>query len=247
MGARLTEVIKGTLALPDPNAQIVIGSALDGGDVIGLAHLQGVRQLVQRDSLEFDRELKLAEIMVADPNRFFEEPAATILGESDQLASFAVAVTAAERKTELLKDFGEFVGTLLMPRSFFDQTQMIADELYTNGSKNTHANVRDGHIEFFAQADSQRLVIGCRDSFGELNISEVIRRIWSCYEMGVANLIRFGTSGAGIGSFMVFEACASYCVGVKKGVATVVCVTLPLRLNQRKAVGLPKNLHLIEQ
>jgi hypothetical protein len=100
-------------------------------------------------------------------------------------------------------------------------------------------------IELFAQADAKRLIIGCRDSFGEYDGRMVAERIKSCFDNGVANSIRHGTTGAGIGSYMIFDSCISYYGGSEKGVRTVVCVALPLGIGNRVRTTLPKNIHLL--
>ena len=76
-------------------------------------------------------------------------------------------------------------------------------------------------------------------------MTDVLERIRKCMELGVANAIRQGEGGAGIGSYMVFDACLSYYAGVTPGKESVVCVTMPLGLNRRTMAGLPKNIHLI--
>ena len=130
---------------------------------------------------------------------------------------------------------------------------MIADELYTNGAKlgfdparlsKGAKLVRPGLVEFFARTDGLRLVLGVRDSYGTLRFEQVLSRISRCFEDGMAGSIKQGEGGAGIGSFMVFNACISYYAGVERGKRTVVCVSLPVGISRREGNALPKNIHL---
>jgi hypothetical protein len=223
-------------------------------DLIRVAHGTKIRHLVQKTNPHFDTECVTAEAMILHPQRFLADPLNTIFGTRSERAEFALTLQVTSKKSSVLTQFGDFVANLPRSRTIWDQSLLVADELFTNSAKNGwDPSVKpfatppqfQGSIDFFAQADTKRLVIGCRDSFGTLDVWSVIARIANCYEKGLADSIQRGSAGAGIGSFMVFESCLSYYLAVEKNCQTVVCVALPLGYSRRAGAGLAKNIHLL--
>ncbi|MEK7355834.1 MAG: hypothetical protein AAB250_05265, partial [Bdellovibrionota bacterium] len=158
-----------------------------------------------------------------------------------------------ERKSNTIDQFDAYLKALSGVRPIRDEAMMIADELYTNGAKigfdpsrlsKGAVLVRPGIVEFFARSDGMRLVLGVRDSYGLLKFEQVLSRIAKCFEEGMAGSIKQGEGGAGIGSFMVFNACISYYAGVERGKRSVVCVSLPVGIGRREGNAIPKNIHL---
>jgi hypothetical protein len=245
-----------TASLPTPAESpgvVAITSGLASDQVIRTVHETGLCHLVQKDGLAFDSEVRTSQEMLADKKAFLDDPLKVIFGGTGQ-SNFSMTFDAGEKKTALLTAFGDYVAGIQGSRTIWDQALLIADELYTNGSKNAwpagsklfHGPpVHSGTLDFFAQIDGQRLVFGCRDTFGNLDVRAVVARIWTCFDNGVAGSIRHGVGGAGIGSYMVFDSCISYYAAVDANARTVVCVSLPLGLSRRAASGLPKNIHLI--
>jgi hypothetical protein len=247
-----------TLGKPSTASSIAVASKeqIDPRDVIRLTHSMGFNHLVQKNGPEYDRELAVAEAMLNQRSSFFENPLQLILGAEikDMSRSFYAKALMSDKKANVLSPFEEFILNLKGTKSIRDEVRTVADELFTNGSKNAWIEsgkrtvveeMKPGTIEFFAAADESRLVFGCRDSYGKLDVSRVLSRIWSCFENGVAQSINNGTGGAGIGSYMVFTTCIGYYAGVDPGIRTVVCVSFPLGLSARELSNLPKNIHLI--
>lgn len=256
--ARRIDIASG---IPDTSADVAgaigIASGLAPQDVINVIHDTKLCHLVQSNGPRFDAECAAAERMLRDPAGFLRHPIEVILGPQpfDQRRRFGQVFDAAEKKGRLLAPFADFVAALEGGRTIWDSSLMIADELYTNASKNAWREGSElfqgptsstGSIEFFAAADKEILLIGCRDSFGRLAPRDVISRIKTCYDDGVAQSIRFGPGGAGIGSYMVFDACVSYYAGTEEGSASVVCVALPLGISRRAIAAQPKNVHLVQ-
>lgn len=237
---------------------ILATAAIPPAEVIRLVHESGVRHVVQKDSPSFDAEIAVARLMFERPHEFFDDPATAVLGlppDDDAAPSSFLKIesSASEKKTAMLERFENFLAEVPGTRTIRESAVLIADELYTNGSKNCwspfgglgEGPAREGRITFFARSDGRRLVIGCLDTYGELVLPEVLARIRSCYERGVAESINQGGGGAGIGSFMVFDHCISYYAGVEPGERTVVCAALPLGLSRRELEKLTKNIHLL--
>jgi hypothetical protein len=239
---------------------IEVVEACSPADVIRRVQNSSARHIIQKDGLFFEAELDLAKRMVSDPLGFIQSPIETIFNQTyaqmdadDEYRSLKLQLTPMDRKTVVLKAFETFMTALDGTRAILDQAYIVADELFTNGSKNAWPNGRgtdtpptvDGTVQFFAHADKSRLVIGCRDSYGALGFDKILARIGQCYQNGVADSIQQGKCGAGIGSFMVFNMAISYYAGVDPNRCTVVCVSLPLGLSHRKIEMLGKNIHLV--
>ena len=252
------------LKLPVPNLDdargtkelIGIAKGLPSDQVIRIVCESDLRHIVQEDGVAFESEVEAARRMISDPNVFLSRPLEIILGSAGPTPypTFQMSVNAYEKKQQLLADFGDYVAALKGSRSIQSDAMMIADEFYTNGSKNawpagsalfSGPPSRGGTIDFFAEAREDRFAFGCRDSFGELNVMTVLERIKACLVTGVADAIRHGVGGAGIGSYMVFDACMSYYAGTDPGRQTVVCAVLPLGKSRKTLSGMSKNIHLI--
>lgn len=216
---------------------------------------RGVDHLIQIDSLEFESEQRASLLMMNSPGSFFKDPIGTIFSEpASGLLIFHATFDAHEKKHRLLKNLNDFIPGLPNSRGILLPANSIADELYTNGSKNAWDREqtpyvdeprREGKIDFFAAASETRLVLGCRDSFGLLQIESLLYRISTCLQNGIADSILKNTWGAGIGAFYIFDAAQSLYIGVNPGVETVVCASLALGRRQKDADDITKNLHLI--
>jgi hypothetical protein len=253
--AKVVELNRGDVPPSDAKGTIGVVEAMHASDVVRLAHVSNFSHIVQKDGLAFDHELKTAQTMTENIEQFLREPLTVILGPhgDEPRPAMHVANPVTEKKTATLEKFEEFLKSIKGARRIREQAILVADELYTNAMKTGHPHqkmstaqvAREGTVEFFAEHDGTRLVMGCRDSFGELGFSQVLTRITHCFDKGVVHSINQGEGGAGIGSFMVFNTCISYYCGVEKGRATVVCVALPLGVSDAELASLPKNIHLV--
>lgn len=242
----------GEVASGEYSGAIGVVESLEANQVIEAAKISQLSHIVQKTGLAYERELEVANTMSENLSQFMDQPLQTILGTHEAMyPTCVVSNEATELKAKTLAEFEEFLKGLPGTRRIRESAMMMADELYTNATKagghhklrSASQSQRDGTIEFFASADSTRLVLGCRDSYGDLAFGQVLNRIHNCFQNGIANSINNGEGGAGIGSFMVFNACISYYCGVEKGKRTVVCVALPLG-TKTDADSLPKNIHL---
>ena len=236
---------------------IGVVEALPAKDVVHLAHKSNFSHIVQKDGLAFDLELATAKSMVENVEEFLADPIKIILGPvkagDPERVAIKIVAASSDKKARTLDKFEKFVAKIKGARRIREQALLVADELYTNAMKlgQRHAllspnlKARAGTVEFFAESDGSRLVIGCRDSFGELGFGQVLARITQCFEKGVVQSINQADGGAGVGSFMVFNTCVSYYCGVEKGITTIVCVALPLGVSEMDLASLPKNIHLV--
>jgi len=254
--AKVVDFSRGEIPPPDGKGKIGVVEAMNPSDVVRLAHVSNFSHIVQKDGMAFENELKTAEAMTENVMQFLKDPLSVIFGpqpDDQPRANMYVVNPVTEKKTSTLDKFEEFLKSIKGARRIREQAILVADELYTNAMKIGHPHekmsttqfAREGTVEFFAEHDGSRLVLGCRDSFGELGFSQVLTRITQCFDKGVVHSINNGDGGAGIGSFMVFNTCISYYCGVDKGRATVVCVALPLGVADTDLASLPKNIHLV--
>ncbi len=255
--AKVVQLTKGEAPSSAVKGTIGVVEAMQAIDVVRLAHLSNFSHIVQRDGLAFDHELAMAQDMAENIASFLKDPIRMILGglggEAEPRQSMYLINPVTVKKTETLEKFDAFLKTIKGARRIRDQAILVADELYTNAVKPGYPrdkvspaqSAREGSVEFFAEHDGVRLVLGCRDSFGELGFSQVLTSITHCFEKGVVRSINQGEGGAGIGSFLVFNTCISYYCGVEKGRSTVVCVALPLGVSDAELANLPKNIHLV--
>jgi hypothetical protein len=98
----------------------------------------------------------------------------------------------------------------------------------------------------FLAHDESRLMVGCTDPYGSLGIARYLSKVKATYALGAAATMDFGSGGAGIGSYIIFNTGASLYIGVKPGQSTVICCVLPLGMSNRKRAALSKHLHWIQ-
>ena len=242
---------------PAAAGTIGIGVSIAPNEVIDLKVDGGLDHIVQKDSLAFDQEMVCAREIVSSPCSFLDRPLEVIFGREQPesiFTDFRETVVAGEKKKAVLARLDEFLHGLTGARAIRDDAMMVADELFTNGAKNgaplvgevDAASVNAGEIHFVARGDGRRLVLGCIDSYGTLEVGALTRKIQGIYRKGVASSINHGPGGAGIGSYMVFNSSISLYLGVEKGRRTVVLCSLPLSMRVKETITLSKNLHVVE-
>jgi hypothetical protein len=238
----------------DPGC-VGVAQGLSPKHVIDLNVDCGVNHIVQSDSFDFARELDVARAMAQNPLEFFKDPIRMLFPSSDHatMEHFKHRVGADQNKKQVLIQVEQFIATLKGTRSVRDEAMIVADELYTNGAKNSGTlydpnapDVRPGWVEFIAAADDKRVVLGCIDSYGALEISNITKRIQKCLQDGVsASINQNQSAGAGIGSYMVFASSYSMYIGVKEGEKTIVLCAFPLGVRHKEMMNFTKNLHTL--
>jgi hypothetical protein len=229
---------------------------------------KNIKHFVQKSNVDHVKEISLSQNMGSDPNSFLLFPLSTIFGQTSpseetekKLRHVFFEVCNPNEKYSLLGKIESYVKSLTKASSLQYEVLNASDELFTNAIYNApfvdqgndggvERDVRKVTVEsdkrpyFFAGHDQDRIVIGCSDKFGSLNIEKLLARIKVCYENDLASVINYSTGGAGIGAFMIFESSASVYIGVKQGVQTLVCCSFAYKLNSVSRRQLPKNLHI---
>lgn len=234
--------------------QILVTEKMAPQDVISHALNQGAYHLIQKDGVGFDKEKQLAEQMISNPKSFFVDPIAVIVrGGLQKEHLFTYKCPATTSKKAIIQYLEDFLHQHPKTKHVHDEVLLAADEIFTNASKNTGTfyaidqgkQSSLGEIEFSAYVEADRVVIICSDTFGRLEIPYLLSKIHFCFEKGVAGAIQQGDSGAGIGSFLIFNNCSSYYIGVEPGKRTIVGVSFQTAPRSPDKTVLSKHLNFV--
>lgn len=268
---RQIDLMQGVFS-PTDRAHIGLGTGLSPEDILRFATDHGFQHLVQKDGFNFDRELKASENLILNPESFFNNPVSSILkpeavsAESDQsLICIDERFDSSGQKRGLLESISKYMESKGLSQTLIEDVQAVADEFITNAVYNapfidpsTHINPglsrtdmeiklkggKQGRI--LLAHDETQLVVGCEDPYGSLNLESYLAKIRATYLRGPAATMNFGSGGAGLGSYIIFNAGASLFFGVKQARVTLLCCSIPLKMSYKKRVLLPKHLHVIQ-
>jgi hypothetical protein len=228
--------------------------------------------LCQPQGLMYDQELLTVDLLSKDKSHFFLAPATALLwpkeiGKRDEEMSLLLnrSFQDSDEKRAVLDEVKARLGSITKSSSLIDEVLSVADEFVTNALYNapyvdpvTFVNQRidrlttrvvfpsGKHARLFVAEDGKRLLVGVQDPFGSLSVKEYLNKIVRCYSAGVQNSINFGQGGAGIGSYIIFNAGSSLYYGVIPGQVTMLACVMPYRMSRRQREGLPKHLHWIK-
>jgi hypothetical protein len=251
---------------------IGLADGLPPEQVLRLATELGYTHVIQKNGLEYGKELQTTEVLVENPAGFFDFPVASIFNPTDlspsgdKRALLADAYfTSSGQKRELLDGFIKSMESRSLSRTLIEDISLVSDEMFTNAvfnapfvdsktSKNANVSRQNLEVNFAPDkpgrmrmaADETRIMVACEDPYGSLNLNGYLSKIKATYDRGAAATMNFGSGGAGIGSYIIFNTGASLFVGVKQGRATIIACLLPLGLSNRKRALLPKHLHWIQ-
>ncbi|MCB0351421.1 MAG: hypothetical protein KDD38_09575 [Bdellovibrionales bacterium] len=251
--------------------KIMVCDNVTPGNVIALALDAGYTHICQSSHPYFVPDLNTSALMLLEDKQFINYPLSSIITPSEvgpeaeaNLTHFEYKFEQAGQKFTILQGVGKALGEKKVSPSIQADVLVIADELSTNAVFNAPfvdmENTASGasredqstrmhqgkSASIFLGANDTRLVIGCKDPYGTLNLMKLFVRIKKCYDTSVAeNINMTGRGGAGIGSFMVFNSSASYYAVVEEGQCTMILCALPVRMSSKTRLEIPKNLHFI--
>jgi hypothetical protein len=238
-----------------PQGTIAVFDELAANDVVRLAVAHGAQHVVQRTCLSFDQEIRISEIMLSEPQKFMQDPLSFILPDALGLQSFQITCAANENKKNPLLQLEMFIKSVPGSKAIVAEVIAATEELFTNASKNTgtfyrkllasNKTARAGSVSLQARANKDTLVVGCSDSFGQLNVENLMNKLLGCFDNGLSNSIQEGDAGAGIGTYLVFNAVMNLYIAVDANKQTSVVCSYPLGMRTKNAQLLPKNLHLL--
>ncbi len=251
---------------------IGIGEGLEPLRILSLATEQGFSHVCQTQGLDYDKEIRSTNNIISAPESFFAYPVATIFTPEDLSPAAEAArvvydtnFNSSNQKRTVLESVTNTLVSKNIPQTMIDDVILVADELFTNAIYNapfvdkvTHVNpgisrnlleitLEEGkHGRLFLAQEDKRLVVGCIDPYGSLSIERYLGKMKATYALGAAATMNFGSGGAGLGSYIIFNTGCSLYVGVRPGHATVICCIFPLGMSNRKRATLPKHLHWIQ-
>lgn len=240
-------------------------------DLVELA-MSGHCHLVQKGLQDTMREIRVARILCQKPGLFMRFPISLVLAPrfvgqemEDRLTLEEWSLSNHGDKTKVLEGISELFNGSRLNSILRDDLLLTADEFCCNVlfnankengvNKETLANTVDSakrntlsHPGILrVGAYKGYLAISCWDGFGSLDPQRLLGRLLSCLREGAGSALNqseFGT--AGIGSFLVFNACTSLYMAVEKGVGTQFCALFPLHARARERNTRPKHLHWLQ-
>lgn len=270
-GVEVVEATEGLVFANRQTPQLLVTPDYAPTEILNVAIDKGYTQIVQSGSAHFETEMACSAKLLLEPQRLLRMPVSAILDPHNYGSKSEAGLTllhqtfsVAREKSDLLKKVEETLAEKIKSTALKADIVTVADELLTNAifnapfvdlqnsqpgesRENSGVTMTEGKMgDFFVGADSERIVIGCRDPYGSLNTKKLLERIRNCYLRSVAATMNMdGRGGAGIGSFMVFNASSSYYVAIDRMKSTVVCAVLPLKGSGRSRQEAPKNLHIL--
>lgn len=251
---------------------IGVADGLTPEQILTLAVDHNVKHVLQTTGYEFDKEVRSANVLIAHPEGFREFPIASILAPEDLSPISERALTEVDEKFHSSGEKRGILEAMLkameskgLSQTLIEDVISVADEMFTNAvfnapfvdattQINPGVNRHSTEVRFeagkyarlFLAHDESRLIIGVEDPFGSLNLPRYLAKIKETYLRGPAATMNFGPGGAGLGSYIIFNAGSSLYFGVWPGSATTLCCVIPLGMSYRKRVQLPKHLHWIQ-
>jgi hypothetical protein len=258
---------------PVNSSCVGVGENLDPEGVLNYAIDSNLNHICQKSGHLFDEEIKTANRIIESDDNYFKFPLSTILMPDAICDASEKSLTVMDnlfdcsgQKAEVLTNITGSLQAKTLPQTIIDDVIVVADELFTNAIFNapfvdlhTHKNagvsrtsldvkLEDGKQgRLFLAHDAKRLVIGCEDPYGSLDLTRYLKKVRSTYQRGPAAAINFGPGGAGIGSYIIFNAGASLYFGVWPGHTTLLCCVIPLGMSNRKRMQLSKHVHWIQR
>ncbi|MGE0526486.1 MAG: hypothetical protein AB7G93_14310 [Bdellovibrionales bacterium] len=252
---------------------IGVGTALPPEEILRLALDHGFMNLCQKDGYDFDHEVRTSENLIQSPTNFFRFPVSSVLAPDNvcQVSERALIVVeelfnSSTQKREALDTLINFMEVKGFSQTLSDDITAVADELFTNAVYNapfvdsngandrcvsrmgSEVKYEDGKSARLILAhDESRIMVACEDPFGSLNLVRYMEKIKAAYNKGAAAAMNLGPGGAGLGSYIIFNAGSSLYFGVWPKRTTIVCCVIPLGMSYRSRAHLPKHFHRIQR
>ena len=244
--------------------------ALAAWDLVDLAYNHGLHHLVQKAMPDTMREIRTAHLMNQSPELFFQCPLSSVLAPRLAGPQMERDVTLLEwplikhsDKDVILSSIDQIFDEADLNGSLREDVILVADEFVCNALFNATqvGGINNNNIQTAIKlaerpmrqpatvrmgAHNGYLALSCKDKYGTLDPKRFLSRLHSCLQKGASQSINLDERGtAGIGGFMVFNACTSLYMAVEGGTATQFCALFPLKSGAKERSQRPKNLHWI--
>lgn len=237
-------------------------------DMITKNNLQHV---VQENNLDIQSELNSSALMINHCDSFMKFPVSSVLDpenagmkNENKYVKWQRSFDNSSQKIEIIDSFLVEAKKVVLQDSLIQSLRIVVDEFFTNAvynaplaspsteispqpRKENVVQMSKGNLGRMVMGyDQNKMVIGCEDSYGSLNLSDLMIRIKNCYDLGLDKVINFDSQGgAGIGTFMVIDICTSFYAAVNPGKKTWVLAAVPYTLSGKKRQEIGKNIHLV--
>lgn len=226
-----------------------------------------VHHLVQYPHEPFGESLILAARIICEPEKLVVNPWNSLWtpkgmtgSTDDEVEVWRFPFRSSTQKDEILESVTQTILSIKKSSRLATAVSFICDEFFTNaiywGPRNitrqsTFAKLRrlayeypEGYTsEMFISRKGNRVLLGCLDPFGTLEIEGVVKRFAECSSKGVGHAIDLNGISAGIGLYMAFMQSPKTIVMVQEGQATLTAVEFPLDTDFKSIDVLPKNFH----
>ena len=212
------------------------------GEVLRAARESGVQHVLQKNHYLAAVEAQATKVMLDRPEQIFLCPWQPWLPNVENTAVFKFVITSQTEKSAALAQTEAFLHSHPRLRRDRHLLLLLVDELFVNVKK--AGNGAPGILGYIFIAVQQAfMLLGSWDSIGSLVPDQIINNAFRCYELGVSKSIRQDGSGAGIGSYFMFENSLSMALAVKPGQTTAVVLLRPMDSKVDEAATLAKNIH----
>ncbi len=258
------------IPLKPADERIILCDKLNSVQVLSLCLNKTADHIVQKSNIFIQEELRFSASVLKSPEIFIKFPLSVIMGEENptiktesEVAELSIFLTVPTEKETVLEELENYVAQYCKRSSIVADIRTVGDEMLSNclfnapyvNAENTNSNVERNYDsisidptkkpQVFAGHDDSRVIIGCRDMYGQLNVHKLIERIRLCYVKNPGKMINFESGGAGIGSFMIFDSCMSFYLAVDPGKSTTLCCSFPTGMSAKQRDEVPKNVHII--
>ena len=199
--------------------RVHVTESVGPAEVLGIAVDNPCAHVVQTKNPFFSNDLNAVALLAAQPEALEHLPAASILAPAScdektnaELLIFDQTFHASREKVQILQNVEATLERRSVSGSLIADIVVIADELATNAMFNApfvdlentksgaerkeDVEMADGKsARLFLGADQNRIMVGCMDLFGTLNVNKLFRRIKNCYDTSVGDNINFSGSG----------------------------------------------------
>ncbi|MDZ4660768.1 MAG: hypothetical protein SGJ18_04040 [Pseudomonadota bacterium] len=238
----------------------VLVKDLPADEVIKIITVSQVGHVVQKNGVDFELEKQFVDGVKLNSLNYFSDPLKAILG-STLINQLHIKFKESVQKKETIEKVKVWVSNIRGASRIQDSIYLIVDELFTNAIYNAlpfFVGLRDSldrkekvdltdrkACEIFVGHNEHRLILGCSDSFGSLNLEKLSNQLLNTYAKGIAGSIKYGKNGAGIGCRLMFDNCINFYLGVRENEQTIVALGLPIGPNARAIDINFKNIHFI--
>jgi hypothetical protein len=258
---------------PVDTACVGVAENMPPENLLHLATDLGFLHICQKQGHGFDKEVQSAAALIGQEEAFLHFPIASVLAPTDlsvaresKLLCLDYSFSSSGQKRELLDEAAKASQAKGLSQTLVSDILSVADEMFTNAvfnapfvdintQKNPGINRHADEVKmdvgkagrFFMASAEDRLLIGCKDPYGSLDLKRYLNKIKATFGRGPAATMNFGPGGAGIGSYIIFNAGSSLYFAAWPGRATIICCVIPLGISNRKRMELPKHLHWIQR